>query len=98
MADKLVSVLGLMVFISLAWVLSGHRKLFPWRTVLCGLALQFGFALFILKTPWGRHIFEFLQRAFNRLGDFATEGARMVFGPLADPALMADKFGAEHAF
>jgi CNT family concentrative nucleoside transporter len=95
---KLVSLLGLFVFIGLAWVLSNNRKLFPWRTVLCGLALQFGFALFILKTPLGAHIFRFLQSVFNKLGDFANEGARMVFGPLADPAVMTDKFGADHAF
>ena len=54
--------------------------------------------LFILKTSWGGHIFEFLQRAFNKLGVFATDGAKMVFGPLADSALMAEKFGQDHAF
>jgi CNT family concentrative nucleoside transporter len=97
MAYKLLSLLGLVVMIAAAWALSNNRKLFPWRTVLSGLALQFAFALFILKTPWGERIFNFLQRGVDKLGIFAGEGAKMVFGPLADPAIMTDKFGAEHA-
>src|SRR5258708_31158069 len=98
MASKLLSVFGLVVFIAIAWALSSNRKLFPWRTVLCGLALQFGFAILILKTKPGAHIFEFLQKVFNKLGDFATEGAKMVFGPLADNSIMTGKFGVDHNF
>jgi concentrative nucleoside transporter, CNT family len=98
MSCKLVSLLGMGVMIALAWVLSNNRKLFPWRTVVCGLFLQFAFAIFILKTAWGRQFFELIEHAFNKLGDFANEGAKMVFGPLADVSLMSDKFGAEHAF
>ncbi len=75
MPNKLVGVLGLMVFLALAWGLSSHRRLFPWRTVLWGLALQFGFAFFILKTPWGARLFNLFGRMFNQLGAFATEGA-----------------------
>ncbi|MDB6065424.1 MAG: putative Na+ dependent nucleoside transporter [Pedosphaera sp.] len=98
MASKLLSLFGVLVFIGIAWALSSNRKLFPWRTVICGLSLQFGFAILILQTSFGAHIFEFLQKAFNKLGNFATDGAKMVFGPLADNAIMTDKFGAEHAF
>ena len=51
MQVRLISLLGLFVFIALAWAISYNRKLFPWRTVLWGLALQFIFAILILKTP-----------------------------------------------
>ena len=47
---KLISLLGLVAFIALAWAISSNRKLFPWRTVLWGLGLQFAFAVLILKT------------------------------------------------
>jgi CNT family concentrative nucleoside transporter len=97
MASKFVSLLGLITFIGIAWALSNNRKAFPWRTVLSGVALQFLFALFILKTSWGGSVFNFLQRGVDKLGLFATEGAKMVFGPLADASLLSDKFGAEHA-
>jgi CNT family concentrative nucleoside transporter len=79
--------------IAVAWALSTNRKLFPWRTVWSGLALQFAFALFILKTPWGAGIFNFLQRAVDKLGDFAMEGAQMVFGPLAESKSLTQTFG-----
>src|SRR4051812_10695746 len=97
MPYKLLSLLGMVVIIATAWALSNNRKLFPWRTVLSGLALQFAFALFILKTPWGASVFNFLQRGVDKLGLFATEGGKMVFGPLADAALLTEKFGAQHA-
>ena len=42
---KLISLFGMAVFVAVAWACSLNRKLFPWRTVLWGLALQFFFAL-----------------------------------------------------
>ena len=97
MPEKFIGVLGLLVFIAIAWGLSQNRKLFPWRTVLCGLGLQFLFAFFILQTHWGRAVFEFIQLAFNKLTDASTEGAKFIFGPLATSSIMNEKFGADHA-
>ena len=90
---KLVSLFGMCVMIAVAWAFSNNRKLFPWRTVASGLVLQFLFALFILKTPWGADIFNFLQHVVDKLGDFALEGAKMVFGPLADRDSLVKSFG-----
>src|ERR1039457_990873 len=93
---KLISLLGMFAMIGVAWTLSNNRKLFPWRTVVAGLILQFAFALFILKTPWGANTFNFLQRAVDKLGVFAMEGAKMVFGPLADATVLTQSFGANN--
>jgi CNT family concentrative nucleoside transporter len=98
MESKLASLLGLAVMIGLAWACSLNRKLFPWRTVLWGLALQFVFALVILKTPWGEATFDLAGRAINLLIQFANEGCWFVFGPLANEALMKGPFGADNAF
>lgn len=98
MALQFNSLLGLVAFISLAWFLSSNRKLFPWRTVLWGLGLQLGFAILILRTPWGTVLFEKAQAAFLKLTDFALQGALTVFGPLANRALLEEKFGPEHSF
>jgi CNT family concentrative nucleoside transporter len=89
---KLVSLLGLVVFVALAWAFSAHRKLFPWRTVLWGLGLQFIFALVILKTPWGAAVFDFAGRAVTKLIQFSNEGCQFVFGPLATDAAMKRVF------
>ena len=89
---KLVSLLGLVVFVGLAWAISQNRKLFPWRTVLWGLGLQFSFAVLILKTPWGAAVFDFTGRAINKLIQFSSEGALFVFGPLADQSTLQSAF------
>jgi CNT family concentrative nucleoside transporter len=89
---KLVSLLGLVVLVTMAWAISAHRQRFPWRTVLWGLGLQFGFALLILKTPWGEAAFAFAGQAINRLIQFSNEGCQFVFGPLATEAAMQQAF------
>ncbi|HKI70624.1 MAG TPA: Na+ dependent nucleoside transporter N-terminal domain-containing protein, partial [Verrucomicrobiae bacterium] len=89
---KLTSLLGLVVFVALAWVCSLNRKQFPWRTVLWGLGLQFTFAVLILKTPWGAAIFDFTGRAINKLIMFSNDGCQFVFGPLATDSTMQKVF------
>ncbi len=49
--------LGLLVFLGIAWALSTNRKAIRLRTVLWGLGLQFALALFVLKIPVGQEIF-----------------------------------------
>ena len=98
MVLKLIGLLGLAAFIALAWALSLDRKRFPWRTVWSGLALQFVVAWLILRTTVGAAIFDYTNRAVDRLIGFAEEGSKMVFGPLANGKLLADKWGPENAF
>src|SRR5262245_51569941 len=45
MALKLVSLLGVVVLVGVAWLCSLDRKKFPWRAVGWGLGLQFLFAV-----------------------------------------------------
>jgi CNT family concentrative nucleoside transporter len=98
MTLKLVSLLGLVSMVALAWLISEHRRLFPWRTVLTGVALQFAIALFVLKTGAGLAFFNGCQRLVDRFMSFADEGNRVVFGPLARPDLLSKAFGSENAF
>ena len=93
MLPKLISLLGLVAFIALGWLLSNNRRAFPWRTVLWGLGLQFAFALFILHTPIGERIFQGATDMVGQLNLYALEGAKMVFGPLADSAKLDASFG-----
>jgi concentrative nucleoside transporter, CNT family len=87
----------MVVFVALAWSLSTHRKLFPWRTVLWGIGLQFVFAVLILKTNTGERVFRFAGLAVNRLVGFANEGSQFVFGPLANPEALTKTFGPQNA-
>jgi CNT family concentrative nucleoside transporter len=94
---KLLAGLGLIVFLGCAWAISSHRKKFPWRTVLWGLGLQFAFAILILKTRPGRAVFDYTGAAIRKLADFANEGSKFVFGPLASNDAMTQAFGAQNA-
>jgi CNT family concentrative nucleoside transporter len=89
--------LGLVTFIALAWALSLNRRAFPWRTVATGLALQFTLAFLILHTGPGKAFFASMDGAFSTLLKFANEGTSMVFGPLANTALLNEKWGAQNA-
>ena len=94
---KLIALLGLVVFLALAWAISSNRKKFPWRTVLWGLGLQFTFAILILKTTPGRLLFDFVGAGIRKLADFANEGNKFVFGPLAHGEAMDGAFGPQNA-
>lgn len=96
--ERLICLLGLAVFVALAWAMSSNRRLFPWRTVLTGLGLQVALAWMILATATGKAAFVYVDRGFNRLLGFANEGAAMVFGPLANEKLMTEKLGEGNAF
>jgi CNT family concentrative nucleoside transporter len=93
---RLVSLLGIVSFLLLAWLLSNNRRLFPWRTVLWGLALQFIFALFILDTPIGLRLFSGAQTAVDQLNQSAYKGAELVFGPLGKRDVLQSAFGPDH--
>ena len=93
---KLVSLLGWVVMIFIAWLISLNRKGFPRRTVAWGIGLQFLLALLILKTPWGAALFEFAGKVVQKLIQFSTDGTKFVFGPLADSDLLGKTFGPEH--
>ncbi len=82
MADRARALLGVVVLLGLAWLLSVDRNNVPWRVLLWGLALQVVFALFILKTPVGLAIFDSVNRVVVALLGFTEEGARFIFGDL----------------
>jgi concentrative nucleoside transporter, CNT family len=96
---RLVSVIGLCVFILIAWALSEDRKRVSWRLVLWGVALQFAIGLLILKTPLKDSIFAGMAAAVTLLTDSAKEGSRFVFGMLTDGNITEDvNIGAVIAF
>ncbi len=81
--ERVISAVGIIALLLLAWLSSSNRKIVQWRVVVWGLALQFAFALFILRTPIGLKIFDWAREAINTLLGFTTYGAVFVFGHLA---------------
>lgn len=64
---RIVSLLGLLVMIFLAWVLSADRRRMNIRLILSGIALQFILAVFILRTSVGQLIFSYARILVTQL-------------------------------
>jgi concentrative nucleoside transporter, CNT family len=77
---RLVSFFGLFVMIFLAWLMSSHRRRFPWRVVIAGMLLQFLLAVLTLKTPPGQAFFRGIGDFFELMLGFTDQGAKFVFG------------------
>ncbi len=95
MSAVLFGILGLFVLLSIAWLFSNNKRKINWRIVLIGISLQIVFAVFVLKTPWGSLVFDAIGSFFVRIIDFTSDGAKFVFGVLADQDIFSDAFPAD---
>ena len=80
--ERLLSLVGLVVIMGIAYLLSTDRKAIRGKTVFWGLTLQFVFALFVLKTTVGQGVFAWLGAKINRLLRFSFVGSEFLFGKL----------------
>lgn len=85
LANRLLGFVGLALLLGIAYVASNDRAAIQWRVVAWGIALQVVFALFILRTRLGFAIFNKIGQGVAALLAFSNEGAKFVFGRLADP-------------
>lgn len=81
-AERLVGLLGIVVMIAVALLLSRDRRRIDWRLVGAGLLLQVLFGLVVLKTDTGRAFFDQVGGIVTGLLGFQEQGARFVFGNL----------------
>lgn len=81
--DYLRGLIGVIVLIGIAFLLSGYRKNINWRLVITGVLLQIIIAVLILKVPIIRNVFDYLGTGVVRFLGFATNGAQFLFGDLA---------------
>src|SRR5690348_13173732 len=78
-AQRLQSLLGLIVFLFLAFAigrLRGHRKLPSRQTMIWGLVLQFAFGAIVI---WNRAFLIAINAAVDALLGFTAQGADLVF-------------------
>jgi CNT family concentrative nucleoside transporter len=81
---RLQPICGLVLIGLMAYALSTNRRAIRVRTIVWGFALQFLFALIVLKTTIGQATFEFLGDRIRELLGFASVGASFVFGPIGN--------------
>ena len=80
-----VGLLGLAVFLLLAWLLSTDRRAIRWRTVGWGLGLQVLFAFLVIKWSFGQRILHDAAAVVTSLLAHSVDGSSLVFGPLGIP-------------
>ncbi|WP_029489566.1 NupC/NupG family nucleoside CNT transporter [Aquimarina agarivorans] len=76
---RFMGILGMIVLLGVAYLLSNNRKKIDFKIVLKGALLQIAFALLILKTPIGLPFFNFFDAAIKKLLAFADKGGDFLF-------------------
>lgn len=79
--------------LGIAFLLSNNRKAINLRLVGMGLLLQTGLAFFILKVPFGQHLFQKIGHGVTKILSFSDRGAEFVFGALVNKEKMDRAFG-----
>jgi CNT family concentrative nucleoside transporter len=96
--DRFTGLLGIVLILGIAYALSNNRKAINYRTVGVGLALQFGLAVFVLKTDIGQNLFQSLGYYVDRLLQKANKGAEFVFSSLVRSDVLTKAFGPGNDF
>ncbi len=83
--EKYTGILGIILILAIAFLLSNNRKAINYRLVISGLSIQVLLALFILKTNVGSNLFAFVGKKIEGLLTLADKGGEFVFGGLIKP-------------
>lgn len=86
---RLVSFLGLLAMMFLAWLLSYDKRRMNWRLIVSGVLLQFFLAVLILWSPPGRAFFDLARRAVTKIVAFSNVGAEFIFGSAFSETIFA---------
>ena len=94
MSEKWTGLLGIVVILGLAVLLSSDRRAIRLRVVGAAFVTQLGMAALILYVPAGRRALDGFSSGVLHVIGYAKEGSRLMFGSLMD----ANKFGFVFAF
>jgi CNT family concentrative nucleoside transporter len=82
-----VSLLGVLVLLGLAWMLSTNRQAIAWRTVLGALLLQALIGGWVLVMPSGIATLEAVSAGVGQVLAYSREGIEFMFGWSANGAM-----------
>jgi CNT family concentrative nucleoside transporter len=82
---RFTGLLGLLVFLGIAYGFSTDRRAIRWRTVAWGLGLQVVFAFLVIKWTYGQKILSAGSVAVTSMLGHSADGSSMVFGRLGTP-------------
>ena len=79
MIEKMTGFIGIIALLLIAYVMSNNKSKINLRLVALGLGLQWLFAIFILKTKFGKPLFGFFDKIINKLISFSDAGGDFLF-------------------
>lgn len=74
-------VLGIVVLLGIAYLLSEKKRDINWRTVLGALLIQLAFGFIVLRWSAGRKALNVVTNAVDSVIGYANDGINFVFGP-----------------
>lgn len=80
-----MSALGIVALLGVGFLCSSNRKAISWRTVGGAFAIQFFLAVFVLATPVGKIVLEWMTTRVQDLINAGFSGIGFIFGGLSDP-------------
>jgi CNT family concentrative nucleoside transporter len=86
------SLIGIVLILGIAWLLSSDRKAIRLRVVGAAFALQAGLAALVLYVPFGKHMLKGASDGVSALLGYAHAGVEFLFGPLAKPEIGGTSF------
>ena len=78
----LQGLIGMILLLGIAFILSNNRRQINYRIIVWGLSLQFIFGILILKTPLGKPLFGFFDKVITKLISFSDAGSDFLFKSL----------------
>ena len=79
MMEQYTGILGVIILLGIAYLMSNNRSLIDKNIIFWGLGLQISFAFIILKTPLGKSLFSYFNIIIVKLISFADAGSDFLF-------------------
>ena len=95
---RFTGLLGVIVFLALAYLFSTDRRAIKLKTVLWGLGLQVLFAILVFRLSVGESTMSWLGQQVTHFLGYSFEGAKFVFGALGLPQGSPGSMGFFFAF
>ncbi|MCF7361242.1 NupC/NupG family nucleoside CNT transporter [Vibrio sp. A1-b2] len=87
-----MSLVGMIVLLAIAVLLSNNRKAINLRTVGGAFAIQFALGAFVLYVPWGRDLLAGFSNGVSNVINYGNDGTSFLFGGLVSDK-MFEVFG-----
>ena len=83
MSGNYIGLVGIVVVLGIAYLLSSNRKAINLRIVGAAFALQATIAAFVIYTGWGKSMIDAMSTGVQHVMDYSKAGTKFLFGGLA---------------